>query len=362
MTCLQDIHIQALADGEGSSEMAHHAASCVRCAARLRAREATMTALGSTLNPPVGMPPSVAARVDLRHGATRLREEPRRKPAAGRWLYGSLAIAAATILAVLFVAPSIRQADATGSAAEILARSATQRAAAPTTGVEVLEYELLLDGVPKEMMPDQTDGAYRIWQAIDHNVPGRFRFASYAPDGKMVSSIAEDPAAGRRVAAFSVEGQAYRFDVSLPNGARNLSLPEMQRLHMQASIARMQASGNQLIETIDGPNGKLYRVEVPRVSDPSTNPVWDLSEARVLIDARDYSIVEFAVHGSFLKQDYSLSYKQLKHVSAASLDANAFAVPHQDGEIVISGEGTAAPSHDVFLLSLRELTRLKQGR
>ena len=34
---------------------------------------------------------------------------------------------------------------------------------------------------------------------------------------------------------------------------------------MQASIAMMQASGNQLLETIDGPNGKLYRIEVPRV-------------------------------------------------------------------------------------------------
>src|SRR4029078_5062319 len=100
-----------------------------------------------------------------------------------------------------------------------------------------------------------------------------------------------------RVAAFTTEGQPYRFDVTLPQGARNLSLPEMQRLHMQASIAMMQASGNQLLETVSGPQGTLYRIEVQRVSGPGSNPVWDLSEARVLIDARDYSIVEFAVRG-----------------------------------------------------------------
>ena len=59
--------------------------------------------------------------------------------------------------------------------------------------IEVLEYELVLDGVPKEMMPDQADGTYRVWQAIDHGVPGRFRFASYTADGRMLTSIAEDP-------------------------------------------------------------------------------------------------------------------------------------------------------------------------
>jgi hypothetical protein len=63
-----------------------------------------------------------------------------------------------------------------------------------------------------------------------------------------------------------------------------------------------------------------------------------------------------------LKQDYSMSYKLLKHVTTASLDANAFAVPSQPGEIVITGPGTAVPSQDVFLLSLRELTKLKRGQ
>jgi len=365
--CLNDIHLQALADGEGTEPMHAHIASCPACAVRLRQREAMMARMSVELNPPaVAMPASVSFRLkaeatNARDGATRLRPSVN-GPARPRWIYGALAVAAATLLAILFVAPTVRKGEATVSAAEILAKSATQLAAGPSAGIDVLEYELVMDGVPKELIPDQVDGAYRIWQAIDHNVPGRFRFASYTPDGRLFSSIAEDPVAHRRVAAFTVEGQPYRFDVTLPQDTRNLSLPEMQRLHMQASIAMMQASGNQLFETLPGPDGSLYRIEVPRVSGPGTNPVWDLTEARVVIDSRDYSIVEFAVRGSFLKQDYSMSYKLLKHMTVSSLEPSAFSVPNQPGEIVITGEGTALPSQDVFLLSLRELTKLKHGQ
>jgi hypothetical protein len=354
MDCLNDERLQALADGEGRPAEHAHAAACPACATRLRERAALMRSIEQTLNPPVDLPGSVRISAD---GATRLRAA---APARHRWLYPAAAIAAA-LLAVVFVVPAIRTSDATVSASEILARSASQLSAV-THGVEVLEYELVLGGVPKEMIPDQVDGTYRIWQAIDHDVPGRFRFASYAQDGRMFSSIAEDPVARRRVAAFTSDGQAYRFDVSLPAGPRTMSLPEMQRLHMEASIAMMQASGNQLLETIDGANGKLYRIEVPRVSGPGSNPVWDLTQARVLIDARDYSIVEFAVEGSFLKSSYSLSYKQLRHLVGATLPPDAFAVPAQPGEIVVTGEGSAVAAHDVFVLALRALAQARQGR
>jgi hypothetical protein len=314
---------------------------------------AVMRSIEETLNPPV--PVSVRLKGEST-GATRLRHV--RLPA--RWIYPAAAVAA-TVIAVLFIAPALRRSDATVSAAEILAKSASQLAAA-TKGIEVLEYELVLGGVPKDMIPDQADGTWRIWQAIDHDVPGRFRFASFTPDGRMFSSIAEDPIARRRVAAFRSEGQPFRFEVTLPPGARNLSLPEMQRLHMEASIAMMQASGNQLLQAVDGPGGKFYRIEVPSVASPSANPVWDLTEARVLIDARDYSIAELAVQGSFLKQPYTLSYKLIRHVNGASLPPDAFAVPPQDGEIAVSGDGTAVPSHDVFVLALRALAEARQAR
>jgi hypothetical protein len=392
MTCLNDSHIQALADGEPFPDATQHAAACARCAGRVRERRQLMAAVEREIGVPVAVPPSLARSVEESFrlttfakatvvkkadatrvgsdatrtaGATRLLTHPSRGfrlKAEGKWVYSGLAVAAATIIAVLFIAPAIRKPDATVSASEILAKSASQLSATVTSGVEVLEYELVLDGVPKDMLPDQVDGTYRVWQAIDHNVPGRFRFASYAANGQMIASIAEDPLKKRRVAAFITEGQPYRFEVSLPAHATNMSLPEMQRLHMQASIAMMQANGNQLLETIDGPNGKQYRIEVPSVSGPGTNPVWDLTEARVLIDARDYRVTEFAVRGSFLKQAYSMSYKQISQVVAASVRPDAFDVPPQPGEIVITGEGTTVPTHDIVVLALRELTKLKQGR
>jgi hypothetical protein len=98
------------------------------------------------------------------------------------------------------------------------------------------------------------------------------------------------------------------------------------------------------------------------MADPGTNPVWDLTEARVLIDARDYHVTEFAVRGTFLKQAYSMSYRLISHVLAASVKPEAFVVPTQPGEIVITGEGTAMPTHDVVVLALREVARLKQAR
>jgi hypothetical protein len=381
MTCLNETHIQALADGEGSAEARQHARECADCAARLQARSVLMASIAASIDPPVAMPASLARQVEesfrpkaeatrAQAGATRLRESPgfRLSPASrgfrlqaeGKWIYG-LGVAAATLIAILFVAPAIRKGDATVSASEILAKSASQLSARVTGGVELLEYQLVLDGVPKEMMPDGADGTYRVQQAIDHDVAGRFRFASFGPDGHMLTSIAEQPGKGR-VMAVNVEGQPYRFEVSLPAKSGGMSLPEMERLHMEASIAMMQAAGNQMVETIDGPHGKLYRIEMPRVSGPGTSPVWDLSEARVMIDARDYRITELSVRGSFLKQAYSLTYTLISHSVVGSVPADTWGVPAVPGQIVISGEGTNVPTHDVVLLSLRELTKLKQGR
>jgi hypothetical protein len=375
---LNDIQIQALADGEGDRAAATHAAGCARCGERVQARRALMSAIERSIDVPVPLPMSTARNVEqifrarteamgTQTGATRmLTREPGglRLHAEGRrrWLYGGLGVAAATILAVLVVAPAMRTPESTVSASEILAKSANQLSAAVTGGIELLEYQLVLDGVPKEMMPDGADGTYRVQQAIDHSVPGRFRFSTFGSDGALLKSIAEDPRARHRVIAFSVDKQPYRFDVSLPSANAGMSLPEMERLHMEASIAMMQASGNQLVETIDGPHGKLYRIGVPRVSAPGTSPVWDLTEARVLIDARDYRVTEFAVSGSFLKQAYSLSYKLISHSVVSSVPADTFSVPAQPGQIVITGEGSHVPTHDVVVLSLRELTKLKQAQ
>jgi hypothetical protein len=389
MTCLNDIHIQALADGEATPEAAHHAASCMQCGERLRQRLEVMAAIRGAIDVPVDLPRGLTESMDRLFrpqgetsgsteptGATRLRPIGQvgssrlssrtgsfRLQAEGHspWIYG-LGAVAATLIAVLFVAPMLKSPGTTVSAAEILAKSATQLSAAIASGIETLEYELVLDGVPKEMMPDAADGTYWVRQVIDHDVPGHFRFATFATDGTMMTSISQDPRRKQRVVAFTSEGQPYRFEMSLPAKGGGLSLPEMERLHMQASIAMMQAGSNQLLETVDGPDGRQYRIEMPHLRGGGTNPVWDLTEARALIDASDYRVTEFAVSGTFLKQAYSLSYKLKARTITSSVSADAFVIPVRPGEIVIKGEGTTVPTHDIVLLSLRELTKAKQER
>jgi hypothetical protein len=312
----------------------------------------------------IDMPPSTVRRIEdalaagvASSGATRLRPVatgPSWRAAA----WGTAGLALATLVAVVFIAPMIKKDRGAVSAAEILAASA-DRLTHPANGIELLEYELVLDGVPKDIMPEHADGTYQVKQVIDHTTPGRFLFASYAPDGSPISSIAQDPATGTRVMAITHEGQTYRFEVTVPPNV-GPSLPELERLHMEASIAMMRASGNQVLEVVEGPNGRQYRIEVPKVSAPASNPVWDLSEARILVNANDYRVAELAVKGTFLKQPYSVSYRLISQSIASSVAPDTLDVPHQPGEILMSGDGSVMPARDAMVLTLRELTRLKR--
>ena len=363
MNHLSNEQIQGVADHEAPPADREHAAVCRECRAQVEERRRVADIIAHATND-IDLPSATARRVEaalrsgrVAGGATRLRD--RRPGSWPRAAWGAAGLAAATVAAVVLVAPMLKTDRGAVSAAEILAESANRLAQTPS-GVELLEYELVVDGVPKDMMPDQANGTYRVRQAIDHGTPGRFRFASYAQDGGLISSIAQDPALGRRVMMFDVEGQLYRFDVTVPANV-GPSIPEMERLHMEATIAMMQASGNQLLEVVESPAGRQYRIEVPRVSSPSSNPVWDLTEARVLIDAKDYRVTELAVKGTFLKQAYSVSYKLTSRTVAANVPPDTFEVPHQSGEIAISGGGSVLPARDAMVLALRELARLKQN-
>src|SRR5205085_4712836 len=119
-TCLNDSHIQALADGESLPDAAAHVEACANCAARVRARAALMASIVHRLDVPVAIPASFRLKAEAT-GATRLRESRGfRVQAEGKWIYG-LAVAAATLIAVIFVVPAVRKPDATVSASEILA-------------------------------------------------------------------------------------------------------------------------------------------------------------------------------------------------------------------------------------------------
>ena len=366
MKCLSSAQVQAVADGEAPQAEREHARSCATCAARVSERQAQVALLRNAVES-IDLPAAVAQRVEATlagtrtAGATRLRGPQPQSQGWGRAAWGTAAVAAATLVAVLFVAPMLKEDRGAVSAAEVLAASATRLSQAISSGVEILEYELVLAGVPKDLMPDHANGTYRVRQVIDHSAPGRFRFASYSPDGQPFSSIAQDPASGRRVMMVNVEGQPYRFEVTVPQNV-GPSIAEMERLHMQATIAMMQASGDQLLEVVNTAEGQQYRIEVPKVQTSVVNQVWDLSEARVLIDAADYRINELSVKGTFLKQPYSVQYRLLNRVVAASVAADTFDVPSEPGEILITGDGSVIPARDAMVLALRELTRLKRAQ
>jgi hypothetical protein len=372
MSCLTDAQIQSIADGEAvvngneGDGIRAHLASCPRCSARVRERENVMQAIGEAMRVPEALPPGTSLRIERAladgsaSGATRLRES-RVAPAwprAGRMIWSAGAVAVATLLAVVFVAPIVRG-PATVSAAEILARSANQLAARVTTGIEVLEYDLELDGVPREMMPDHADGLYRVKQIVDHDANGRYLLATHGPDGRLLSAVAQDPATRRRVVALLIDDQPYRFGFSVPDSVA-LSLPEIERLHMQASVAMMQTSGDKHLQVLDTPAGRQYRIQVPQVSAQTPTAVWDLSQAEVVIDASDYHVVEFAVKGTFMKQPYSVSYRLIARSVDAQVPADAFEVPRDPRAIEIDGEGSAIPARDVLVASLREYARIKR--
>jgi hypothetical protein len=383
MACLTHDQIQALADGEADAVLQQHAASCARCADRVRERQAVVAAMRDSLTADAALPHQLTQRVEAaltaapnpspfgstaaaratsgRVGATRLRSGGR-EPSRRRAFWSAAGAVAATLIAVLFIAP-LMKGPTTVSASEILAASANRLAESPTTGVEALEYELVLDGVPREMMPDQKDGTYRVKQLFDHGTKGRYHFTLYGPDGQIESSIAQDPVNGRRTMLLRMDDRLYRFDFTLPANAP-LSLPEIERLHMQASVAMMQASGDQLLQTVTTADGPAYRIDVPRVEVKATNAVWDLSEAHALIDASDYRVLELAVKGSFLKQPYSISFRLLRRDvnSGADVPASDFEIPDTPDAVRFQGEGSAIPARDAFFAVLREVAKSRQER
>ena len=368
MNCLNDTRIQAVADKEAPASDVQHATTCARCGSLVRQREEQMAAIANVMNGMASLPLEVGRRVELAMargasaGATRLRDsEPRRRllhPAV--WSGG--AVAAATLLAIFVVAPMFTG-PTTVSASEVLARSAVQLADRATSGVEFLEYELTLDGVSRELMPDHVNGAYRVKQVIDHDTPGRYFLATYGPDGTLLSAVSQDPAGRRREMVLRVEDQLFRFDVVLPPNM-TLSPPEMERLHMEASVRMMQASGDQQLQVVDRGGETHYMIEVPKVSAQVQNDVWDLAEARVLVDASDYHVVEFSVKGTFLKQPYSVAYRLISRTIGAQaiVQPDTFELPADDNAIRVAGDGSAIPMRDALVLALRELARAKQAQ
>jgi hypothetical protein len=364
--CLSEAEVQAVADGEGDGS---HADGCVTCAARVAERRRALASLERLMAEPAVVPPEVARKVEGAlagvppvRGATRLRAPDPARPHWRRVGWGAGLATAAAAVVMLVVLPMM-EGPGTVSAAEILQHSLERLARPVTAGVELLEYELALEGVPNELMPQEESGTYRIQQLVDHDVPGRYRISTYASDGTLLSAVSEDPAAARRSSFARIGGRAYRFDFSLKGPAPRLSLAEMERLHAEACIAIMQASGDQMLSVIEDEEGTSYQIQLPRVAMTET-AVWDLQEARVRIDAADYRIRELAVRGTLFKKPYRVSYRLTRHNVRASADVgrDEFAVPKVPGALVLEGEGTQNVMKDVLTAALRELAEAREAR
>jgi anti-sigma factor RsiW len=126
VSCLNDVDIQRLADGEGGSELRAHVAECARCAARLEARRRLMTMLAAAASSADEPSPALASRLQQAvraptpaRGATVLRPSPGR---ARKPLWAAAAAVAVAAVIVLVVLPRV-DAPATLSAAQIIDRS-----------------------------------------------------------------------------------------------------------------------------------------------------------------------------------------------------------------------------------------------
>jgi hypothetical protein len=366
MTCLTDAEIQAVADHESGEAARAHVEGCASCTARVSEQRRRLAVVAALLVPTSALPGPLVQRVEQAlgaaatpRGATRLRTDAAARPA---WWRPAIAAgtAAAAAIVLLFVIPGW-DGPGTVSASEVLAQSLEQLSRA-ATGVELREYELKLDGVPKEIMPDQENGTYRIQQLIDHQSPGRYRMSTYAPNGTLLSAVSEDPAERQRVSLVRLGQQVYRFEFDVAT-APQLSLADMERLHNEATVAVMQASGEKSLRVVHGARGKAYLIEIPHVSAPAKakTPLWDLQDARVLIDAADYRIRELSVRGTFLEQPYSISYTLIRRETRPASDVarEEFEVPLEPGAIVLKGEGTQNPMRDALAVALRELSEAR---
>ena len=358
MNCLNDVEIQLVADNEAPAGLAEHVASCGRCAERLAERREHMQRLTAMMAADGDLSPALDARVrrtierpPVRSaGATTLRADaPAPRRVAIGWLsaLGTAAVAAIVVFAVL---PRIG-APTTLSASEVLGRSLQSLSA--TTGVERLEYELVAspgDGAPQ-----------RIVHLIDYDQPGRFHLARFGPDGVVVSAASQDPATGHRMHFVRVDGRNYVID--LKTSEVGLALPQMGKALVESVITMMQAMSPQSLSLQDTADGRQYVIDLPAATASSGAAMFDLHQARAVIDERDYSILGFEARGTLLKQAYAISFKRNQRTirPSATVSPDEFRIVPGPDDIVVDGGEATDPVEAVLTAALRELAR-QRGR
>jgi hypothetical protein len=357
MRCLSHTELQAVADGEANEAAVSHVKECRVCRDRVEEIHRTLATVASTLKASNDMPAVTAARVreaiasgDRVRGGTALRSA----PPSTSWRRTGIASALATaavIAAVIFgVLPRIGD-PTTLSAAEVLGRSL--EAMAEPAGTELLEYELVVDGF--------THANWRIEQLIDHELPTRFRVSAYDADGALEVAFSQDPQGQRRSQLLRVDGRNYIVAVGSMSSPV-LAAPQMARALLETAVTMMQATSDQSLTVVTGPQGPEYVIELPSVTaSPTAATPLDLHRARAVVAGADFHIKEFEAAGTLLRQPFSVSFKLLRRTIRPPADVAPaeFEIPSSPDDVVLEGVAEAEPMRELLTTVIRELAKAR---
>ena len=84
---------------------------------------------------------------------------------------------------------------------------------APTTGIEVLTYDLELDGVLGDLIPEDHAGRFTVEELVDHDHEGRYRIVKLTSDGQIVGGAADDSLRGTRVRYMRADGRRVSLEI-----------------------------------------------------------------------------------------------------------------------------------------------------
>jgi hypothetical protein len=258
--------------------------------------------------------------------------------------------AAASVLAFAWTLRTVDR-STTVSASEILGRS-QQTLSATISGTEKISYDLTLDGVLLQLLPEGQAGHFTVEETIDHDHPGRLRVVKLAADGRLAAGLADDPVARTRVryVRFDSRGFLLRFTDAPPPP---LSLASARRLALQVLLGLMQTSANPSLAEIDRSGEAAYAITVPAMA--VSGPIV-LQRARAVIGREDARLLDFDAAGSLGAQPFAVTFNMRSHEvhGMTPEDANAFTIAPSPGDEVLEARGTSSiPVWDVISQCLR---------
>jgi hypothetical protein len=352
--CLTDVELQAIADHEAPPVHVTHIETCQPCAERLAARDRLIARVENAAG--IGELAPATRRTMLAQlgrsaasGATTLRPVRRVR----RWASAIPLAAAAAVALFVYVIPGIDR-QTTVSAAEILGRSRSALTA-PTSGIEVLTYNLEVSGVLADLIPEEQSGRFTVQERVDHDHEGRYRIVKLTSNGQIVGGAADDPLRGTRTRYVRANGRGYllKFDGAAPTA---FSIPALKRTALQTFIGFMQASTTQTLREVQRGADACYQIDIPG-SAMVGGSLLALDSARAVVTVTDARLVEFSASGRIADQPFMIDFALLTQDlrSGDSAEATDFDIAAQPGDVILEGDASQNPVWDVVTRALRAI-------